>query len=62
MIIVKVIGGDINKALKRYKSKSKAVKMMRQLLEYKEYEKPTSKRRKQRKKAILNQKYLKLND
>ena len=61
MIIVKVVDGNINKALKRY-NRSKSVKIIQQLREHKEYEKPTSKRRKQRKKAIRNQKYSNIND
>ena len=46
MIIVKVVDGNINKALKRYKNRAKSVKIIQQLREHKEYEKPTSKRRK----------------
>ena len=62
MIIVKVVDGNINKALKLYKNRAKSVKIIQQMREHKEYEKPTSKRRKQRKKAIRNQKYSNTND
>jgi small subunit ribosomal protein S21 len=54
MIIVEVEGGKdgIEKALKKYKRKFERVKIMRQLRNRKEFEKPSVKRRNQIKKAI----------
>lgn len=53
MIIIKVEGTDgIEKALKKYKRKFERVKMMKQLRNRKEFEKPSVKRRNQIKKAI----------
>jgi small subunit ribosomal protein S21 len=54
MIIVEVEGGKdgIEKALKKYKRKFERVKMMKQLRNRKEFEKPSVKRRNQIKKAI----------
>ena len=54
MIIVEVEGGKdgIEKALKKYKRKFERTKMMRQLRNRKEFEKPSVKRRNQIKKAI----------
>jgi small subunit ribosomal protein S21 len=54
MIIVEVEGGKdgIEKALKKYKRKFERIKMMKQLRNRKEFEKPSVKRRNQIKKAI----------
>jgi len=54
MIVVEVEGGKdgIEKALKKYKRKFERTKMMRQLRNRKEFEKPSVKRRNQIKKAI----------
>jgi small subunit ribosomal protein S21 len=54
MIIVEVQGGKegLEKALKKYKRKFERVKMMKQLRNRKEFEKPSVKRRNQIKKAI----------
>jgi small subunit ribosomal protein S21 len=53
MIIIKVEGTDgIEKSLKKYKRKFERVKMMKQLRNRKEFEKPSVKRRNQIKKAI----------
>jgi small subunit ribosomal protein S21 len=60
MIIVEVEGGKdgIEKALKKYKRKFERTKMMRQLRNRKEFEKPSVKRRNQIKKAIyIEQKF-----
>jgi len=59
MIIVEVEGKDgIEKALKKYKRKFERIKMMRQLRNRKEFEKPSVKRRNQIKKAIyIEQKF-----
>jgi len=54
MIIVEVEGGKdgIEKALKKYKRKFERVRMMKQLRNRKEFEKPSVKRRNEIKKAI----------
>ena len=53
MIIIKVECTDgIEKSLKKYKRKFERVKMMKQLRNRKEFEKPSVKRRNQIKKAI----------
>lgn len=60
MIIVEVEGGKdgIEKALKKYKRKFERIKMMKQLRNRKEFEKPSVKRRNQIKKAIyIEQKF-----
>jgi small subunit ribosomal protein S21 len=60
MIIVEVEGGKdgIEKALKKYKRKFERVRMMKQIRNRKEFEKPSVKRRNQIKKAIyIEQKF-----
>jgi len=60
MIIVEVEGGKdgVEKALKKYKRKFERIKMMKQLRNRKEFEKPSVKRRNQIKKAIyIEQKF-----
>jgi len=54
MIIVEVEGGKdgVEKALKKYKRKFERVRMMKQLRNRKEFEKPSVKRRNEIKKAI----------
>ena len=59
MIIVKVKDRDIEKALRTYKHKRSRSKLDRELIERKEYTKPTTKRRKQKLKAINKNKFLK---
>lgn len=51
MIKVKVVKGDINRALKQYKSKVIKTRQMRKLNENKEFEKPSETRRKEVNKA-----------
>ena len=58
MIIVKVKDRDIEKALRQYKYKRSRSKLDRELIERKEYTKPTTKRRKQKQKAINKNKFL----
>jgi small subunit ribosomal protein S21 len=55
MIIVEV-GKSIEQALKKYKEKYIKLKISKQLNERKEYEKPTTSRRKVKNKAIYIQK------
>ncbi len=59
MIIVKVKDRDIERALRTYKHKRSRSKLDRELIERKEYTKPTTKRRKQKLKAINKNKFLK---
>jgi len=59
MIIVRVKDRDIEKALRQYKYKRSRTKLDRELIERKEYIKPTTKRRKQKLKAINKNKFLK---
>ena len=58
MIIVQIEGGKdgIEKALKKYKKKFEKTKVMRQLRNRKEFEKPSVKRRNQINKAIYVEK------
>lgn len=51
MLVIKVKNGDINKALKQYKSKIIKTRQMRELNDRKEYTKPSEKNRKQKNKA-----------
>jgi small subunit ribosomal protein S21 len=58
MLIIKVKKGDINRALKQYKSKTIKTRQMRELKERKEFEKPSETRRKEKNKAkYINKKY-----
>lgn len=59
MIIVKVKDRDIERALRTYKHKRSRSKLDRELIERKEYTKPTTKRRKLKLKAINKNKFLK---
>ena len=59
MIIVRVKDRDIEKALRQYKYKRSRSKLDRELIERKEYTKPTTKRRKEKLKAINKNKFLK---
>ena len=58
MIIVRVKDRDIEKALRQYKYKRSRSKLDRELIERKEYTKPTTRRRKQKQKAINKNKFL----
>ena len=56
MIIIKRNEKDtIDKMLKRYKSKTKRIKQVQSIRDRKEYEKPSSVKRKQKLKAIYKQ-------
>ena len=58
MLIIKVVKGDINRALKQYKSKTIKTRQMRELKERKEFEKPSETKRKEKAKAeYVNKKY-----
>ena len=53
----KVIKGDINRALKRFKSATMDSGHLEELKERKQYTKPTTKKRKMMKDAVRNQKW-----
>ena len=52
MLIIPVVKGNINKALKQFKIKFKKTGVLRELRERKQYTKPTTKRRLTKEKAI----------
>jgi small subunit ribosomal protein S21 len=56
MLVIKVKNGDINKALKQYKSKVIKTRQMTELRDRKEYTKPSEEKRKQKNKAIYLEK------
>ena len=62
MLIIPVVKGNINKALKLFKRKFRNTKMLKEVRERKNYTKPSTKRRKQKEKAILKRKYKEDND
>ena len=58
MLIVKIVRGNISKALKNYKMKFKKSGLLKELRENKYHEKKSRKKRTQKDKAIYKQKYL----
>ena len=62
MLIIPVVKDNINKALKQFKRKFKQTGILKEVRERKNHIKPTTKRRKQKEKAILKQKYKNEND
>ena len=58
MLIVKVIRGNLNKALKNYKMKFKKSGLLKELRKNQYHEKKSRKKRIQKDKAIYKQKYL----
>ena len=62
MLKIPVIKGNINKALKIFKRKFKQTGILKEIRERKNHTKPTTKRRKQKEKAVLKQKYKEDND
>ena len=62
MLEIPVIKGNINKALKIFKRKFKQTGILKKVRDKKNYTKPTTKRRKQKEKAILKRKYQENND
>ena len=62
MLEIPVIKGNINKALKIFKRKFKQTGILKEVRERKNYTKPSTKRRKQKEKAILKRKYKEDND
>ena len=62
MLKIPVVKGNINKALKIFKRKFKQTGILKEVRENKNYIKPSTKRRKQKEKAILKRKYREEND
>ena len=62
MLKIPVVKGNINKALKQFKRKFKQTGILKEVRERKNYTKPSTKRRKQKEKAIIKQKYREEND
>ena len=62
MLKIPVIKDNINRALKLFKRKFKQTGTLKEIRERKNYTKPSTKRRKQKEKAILKQKYKNEND
>ena len=62
MLEIPVVKGNINKALKIFKRKFKQTGILKEVRDKKSYTKPTTKRRKQKEKAILKRKYKEEND
>ena len=58
MLIVKVVRGNLNKALKNFKSKFKKSGLLKELRENQYYEKKSRKNRIKKDKAIYKQKFL----
>ena len=62
MLKIPIIKGNIERALKQFKRKFKQIGILKEVRERKNYTKPSTKRRKQKEKAILKQKYREEND
>tara|TARA_R110001583_G_scaffold31728_1_gene108202 strand:- start:305 stop:496 length:192 start_codon:yes stop_codon:yes gene_type:complete len=62
MLIIPVIHGNLNKALKLFKRKFRDTKIIKEVRERKSYTKPTTKRRLAKEKSILKQKFKLEND
>ena len=62
MLVIPVVKGNINKALKQFKRKFKQTGILKEVRERKGYTKPTTKRRLAKEKAILKRKYKENND
>ena len=62
MLKIPVIKGNINRALKLFKRKFKQTGVLKEVRERKNHTKHTTKKRKQKEKAVLKQKYKEKND
>ena len=62
MLIIPVVKGNINKALKQFKRKFKQTGILKKVRDKKGYTKPTTKRKLAKEKSILKQKYKEEND
>ena len=62
MLVIPVIRGNVEKALKQFKRKFKQTGKLKEVRERKYYTKPTAKRKLAKEKAILKRKYKENND
>ena len=62
MLVIPVIKGNVEKALKQFKRKFKQTGKLKEVRERKYYTKPSTKRKLSKEKAILKQKYKEEND
>ena len=62
MLIIPVVKGNIDRALKAFKSKFKQTGTLKELRERKRFLKPSIKRKLAKEKSILKQKYKEEND
>ena len=62
MLVIPVIKGNVEKALKQFKRKFKQTGILKKVRDKKNYTKPTTKRKLAKEKAILKQKYKEEND
>ena len=62
MLVIPVIKGNINKALKLFKRKFKQTGALKEVRERKYYTKPSTKRKLAKEKSILKRKYKEDND
>ena len=62
MLIIPVVKGNLEKALKQFKRKFKQTGILKRVRDEKSYTKPTTKRKLAKEKAILKQKYKEEND
>jgi small subunit ribosomal protein S21 len=62
MLIIPVVKGNIDRALKVFKRKFKQTGTLKEIRERKQFTKPSLKRKLAKEKSILNQKYKEEND
>ena len=62
MLIIPVVKGNIDRALKAFKNKFKQTGTLKELRERKQFIKPSIKRKLAKEKAIINQKYKEENE
>ena len=62
MLIIPVIKGNVDRALKQFKRKFKQTGTLREIRERKQFTKPSVRRKLEKEKAIKNQKYKEEND
>ena len=62
MLVIPVIKGNVEKALKQFKRKFKQTGKLKEVRDRKSYTKPTTKRKLAKEKAILKRKYKEDND
>ena len=62
MLIIPVVKGNINKALRIFKSKFKKTGILKEIRERKQFTKKSQKRKLSKEKAVLKRKYKEEND